>query len=196
MKHAIHMFSTALVAAALAGCPYASGQHEKFAPGVAPKDPEATALPAEPPALPKPSPTVLAAEPTDAGPSETVSPAEADAGAPVAKTPPKPNPKPTVAAAPAGGDAPACGSKDNPCPMQKFMRAQMVTATTPDALAAAFAKAASLSPEAGWSWKSMSQKGAESAKSGDVPGAKAQCKACHDAYKEKYKAQYRARPVK
>ena len=30
---------------------------------------------------------------------------------------------------------------------------------------------------------------------GDIPGAKAACKGCHDAYKDKYKAQYRSRPA-
>jgi hypothetical protein len=79
--------------------------------------------------------------------------------------------------------------------MQRFMRGSMASASTPEALASAFSRAAGMSPNGGWSWRAISQKGADAAKAGDVPGAKAQCKACHDAYKESYKAQYRARKI-
>jgi len=52
-----------------------------------------------------------------------------------------------------------------------------------------------MSPNGGWTWAAISKKGAELAKGGDVAGAKAQCKACHDAYKEPYKQQYRGRKI-
>jgi len=74
------------------------------------------------------------------------------------------------------------------------MRA-MGSASTPEALEAAFTRVAGMSPSASWSWASIAKKGAELAKAGDVAGAKKQCGACHTAHREPYKAQYRARPL-
>lgn len=79
--------------------------------------------------------------------------------------------------------------------MQKLMRGGMASASTPEALESAFNRVAGLSPNGGWQWAAIAKKGAELAKSGDVPGAKKQCKACHDQYKDAYKAQYRARKI-
>ena len=79
--------------------------------------------------------------------------------------------------------------------MQRFMRAAMTSASTPEALAAAFGRVSGMSPNGGWSWGAIAKKGVDAAKAGDVAGAKAQCKACHDAYKEPYKGQYRARKI-
>jgi hypothetical protein len=79
--------------------------------------------------------------------------------------------------------------------MQKFMRGQMTAASTAEALAAAFTRVAGMSPSGGWAWASIAKKGAELAKSGDVVGAKAQCKACHDEHRDAYKKQYRARKL-
>ncbi len=128
----------------------------------------------------------------DAGPPADASVAPAastgkDGGAAVAV---KVTPKPA-----GNGDSSSCGTKENLCPLQKLMRGEVAGAGTGPGLAAAFAHVANLSPNGGWQWRAMSQKGAELAKSGDTAGAKAQCKACHDAYKEQYKSTYRARPV-
>jgi hypothetical protein len=145
-------------------------------------DPLAPPAPAEP----------VASAAADAG---AVAVAESDAGGKAGPAKPATaatTAKPAVAAAPAAAD---CGTKENPCPMQRFMRGSMASASTPEALASAFSRAAGMSPNGGWSWRAISQKGADAAKAGDVPGAKAQCKACHDAYKESYKAQYRARKI-
>lgn len=102
----------------------------------------------------------------------------------------KPDPKPAgPAAAPVD-----CGSKDNPCPMQKLMRG-IGAASTPDALEAAFNRIAALSPNAGWQWSAVAKRGAELAKSGDTATAKKQCKICHDQYRDTYKSQYRARKL-
>jgi hypothetical protein len=79
--------------------------------------------------------------------------------------------------------------------MQKLMRGQMTAASTGPALEAAFNRVAGLSPNGGWAWASIAKKGAELAKAGDVPGAKAQCKACHEQHKDAYKKQYRAKKI-
>jgi hypothetical protein len=100
----------------------------------------------------------------------------------------KPKTKPPAA------PAAECGSKDAPCPMQKLMRG-MASASTPEALAAAFKRVATLSPNPSWQWAAIANKGAELARSADIAAAKKQCKACHDPYRNAYKAQYRARKL-
>lgn len=100
--------------------------------------------------------------------------------------------------APATADTAACGSKDNPCPLQKWMRANMgpaLAANDMPALAKALDQSASYSPDASWTWAKMAKDGADAARKGDVAGAKAACKSCHDAYKDKYKAQFRAKAI-
>jgi hypothetical protein len=149
-------------------------------------DPRATAP--EPSASPPPAPVAS----TSAAASATVAGPPADAGVALAK--PKPKPAPVVSAPAAAATATDCGTKENPCPMQKVMRG-MAAASTPEALEAAFNRVAALSPNAGWAWTSIAKKGAELAKSGDAAAAKAQCKACHDQHREAYKAQYRARKL-
>jgi hypothetical protein len=44
------------------------------------------------------------------------------------------------------------------------------------------------------SWTSIANAGAAKAKAGDIDGAKASCKQCHDQYKDKYKTSMRDRP--
>jgi cytochrome c553 len=43
-------------------------------------------------------------------------------------------------------------------------------------------------------WSGIAKGGAAKAKAGDIDGAKAACKSCHDQYKAKYKAEVRDRP--
>lgn len=136
----------------------------------------------------------VVAESADAGapPGDAQTPVAAgkDGGPAIASVAPKPPPKP------ASPEPSSCGTKDNLCPLQKLMRGEMAGASTGPALAAAFTHTANLSPNGGWSWRAISMKGAELAKSGDTAAAKQQCKACHDAYKESYKSTYRARAVR
>jgi hypothetical protein len=103
-------------------------------------------------------------------------------------------PGPAPAPAPA-----ACGTSDNPCPLQKWMRANMGTplaAGDMDALGKALDHAAGLSPDASWAqWTQFAKQGSTAAAAKDLTGVKASCKSCHDAFKDKYKTQYRARPV-
>jgi hypothetical protein len=136
--------------------------------------------------------------------SGSASAAPAGSGAPASSAAPSASASATVAAAkpkpPAAGPAAAppaavdCGTKENPCPMQKLMRG-MAAASTPEALEAAFTRVAGLSPSPGWQWSAIAKKGAELAKSGDVAAAKAQCKACHDAHREAYKSGFRGRKI-
>ena len=43
-------------------------------------------------------------------------------------------------------------------------------------------------------WVALSKDGVAKAKAGDIDGAKASCKKCHDLYKDKYKTTMRDRP--
>jgi hypothetical protein len=98
-----------------------------------------------------------------------------------------------------------CGARDNPCPMQKWMRTKLAApnaAGDMPALAAALEKAAQLSPDPSWngndpdkSWDAISKIGAAAARANDPAKVKAACKACHDAWKAKYKDAFRTRPV-
>jgi hypothetical protein len=158
-------------------------------------DPDTAPLPPEPKTTipdPKSPPAPRASASAAAAPA----PAQAAASAKPAAPPPKPA-APAAAAAPAATAAAdgECGSKENPCPMQKLMRGQISGAQTGPALEAAFNRLAGLSPNPGWAWASISKKGAELAKDGDVAGAKAQCKACHDQHRDAYKKQFRARKI-
>lgn len=95
----------------------------------------------------------------------------------------------------ASAGAAGCGTKAEPCPMQRFMHGAMETAHTPDTLTAAFTRVAGMSPDPAWAWVAIATRGADLANAGDVPGAKAQCRACHDAYREEYRALHRTRPL-
>jgi hypothetical protein len=97
------------------------------------------------------------------------------------------------------GAAASCGTSDNPCPLQKWMRANMGTPLASgdtDALGKAFDRVATLSPDPGWAgWTQSASAGSTAAKGKDMAGVKAACKTCHDGFKDKYKTQFRPRPV-
>jgi hypothetical protein len=112
-----------------------------------------------------------------------------------------------MAAAPsmASADATSCGSKENPCPLQGWMRKTMAASNSAGDMAsleAQFRKVASMAPDKSWTgadpkahWDAIANAGAAAAKANDAAGVKQACKACHDAYKDKYKQQFRLRPV-
>lgn len=79
--------------------------------------------------------------------------------------------------------------------MQSFMHGAMETAHTPGTLTSAFTRLAGMSPDPTWSWAAIATRGADRANAGDVRTAKAQCKACHDAYREPYRATHRAQKL-
>lgn len=98
-----------------------------------------------------------------------------------------------------------CGAKGQPsCPLQGWMEKNMDPAVEKNdakALAAAFEKAAGFAPDPKWnegadSWSKISKDGAAAAKSGDIAAAKKLCKSCHKAWRDKYKAEHRTKPIK
>jgi hypothetical protein len=104
----------------------------------------------------------------------------------------------------AGAQAAACGGKgQTPCPLQGWMEKQMDPAVEKGdtkALAAAFQQVAKFSPDPKWNtcdpnWAAISKAGADAAAKGDMAAAKAQCKSCHKAFRDKYKASFRTTPV-
>jgi hypothetical protein len=91
----------------------------------------------------------------------------------------------------------ACGDKGKPpCPMQGWMKTNMAPAAASGdtaALAKALDYVSSHAPPGLADWTAIAKKGAEAAKAGNVDGAKASCKTCHDKYKAQYKADMRDR---
>jgi hypothetical protein len=111
---------------------------------------------------------------------------------------------PNVASADASG--PACaGTKEDPCPLQKWMRQNMASANSSGDMAAlqtAFTKLATMSPDPSWNggdakanWDAISKAGLAAAKANDVSGVKLACKCCHDVFKQKYKDKFRTKAV-
>ncbi|MBL8608474.1 MAG: hypothetical protein JNL38_14205 [Myxococcales bacterium] len=70
-----------------------------------------------------------------------------------------------------------------------------VSAGDTAALAVALDKIAKMGPPGYTNWASISNDGAKAAKGGDLAGAKASCRTCHDQYKNKYKAEMRDRKI-
>jgi hypothetical protein len=98
----------------------------------------------------------------------------------------------------------ACGEKGQPsCPLQGWMEKNMdanVEKHDTKALAAAFEKAAGFAPDPKWNdgasgWSKIAKDGATAAKSGDLAAAKKTCKTCHKAWRNKYKKEFRLKPV-
>ncbi len=107
----------------------------------------------------------------------------------------KPPTKPPTAPVSAG----PCGTKLNPCPLQRWMRSNIATAITANdtqALARALDRVATFSPDGSWRWAEIAKTGAEFARQGDMSAARKSCKGCHEAYKPSWKASYRSRAVK
>jgi hypothetical protein len=112
-----------------------------------------------------------------------------------------------IAAAPlpASADDASCGSKENPCPLQKWMRQNMASAMSSgdmNALGAAFDKVSKIAPDPKWNggdakanWDAIAKTGIAAAKANDAAAAKAACKTCHEAFKDKYKATFRTKAV-
>jgi hypothetical protein len=77
------------------------------------------------------------------------------------------------------------------------MRANMgapLAAGDMDALGRSLSHVGATSPDPTWTtWAQFANQGAAAAAAKDMTGVKASCKSCHDAFKDKYKAQYRAK---
>lgn len=100
----------------------------------------------------------------------------------------------------APGEQAVCGAPGlPPCPLQRWMRSRVATPLAEDqleVLAANLEKTATLSPDPGWgAWPELARRAAASARRGDLNTIRATCKACHDRFREAYRAKYRLRPV-
>lgn len=107
-------------------------------------------------------------------------------------------------ASPARAGDTACGEKGQPsCPLQGWMEQNMQTAFDKEdlkALEAALAKVPGFVPDPKWNegdqgWSKIANDGAAKAKAGDLKGAQATCKSCHSAWRKKYRAEHRPRPL-
>jgi hypothetical protein len=91
-----------------------------------------------------------------------------------------------------------CGAKgQKACPMQGWMKSVMGSASSSgdgEKLSSALSYVAGKAPPGMGNWSSIASAGAAKAKSGDIDGAKATCKKCHDLYKDKYQKTMRDRP--
>lgn len=110
---------------------------------------------------------------------------------------PTPAPKPSAELA-------ACGDEGQPmCPLQAFMEQNVqkpLEAKDFAAVAKSLTRVAKLAPDAAWnsatpSWPSFAEDGIAAAKSGDEAALKQTCKGCHKAFRSKYKATFRTRPL-
>jgi cytochrome c556 len=73
--------------------------------------------------------------------------------------------------------------------LMKKMGAQ-VTAGDAEALAPIFAQTRTMGKPEYTKWASLADQGEAAAAKGDLAGAKATCKSCHDAYRNDYKTKY------
>ena len=89
------------------------------------------------------------------------------------------------------------------CPLQAFMERSVQTPMDAGDLAAVakgLLRAAKLVPDATWNtgpsgWATIAQAGSDAAAAGDVAAAKQSCKSCHKAFRNKYKAEFRTKPL-
>jgi hypothetical protein len=98
----------------------------------------------------------------------------------------------------------ACGGKGQPsCPLQGWMEKNMdpaVEKADMKALAAAFEQIKKFVPDPKWNegdagWSKISSDGAAAAKKADMAAVKATCKSCHKAFRDKYKKEFRDKPI-
>jgi hypothetical protein len=97
-----------------------------------------------------------------------------------------------------------CGEKGQPsCPLQGWMEKNVQDALDAKDLkkvSASLEKAAGFAPDPKWNdgdtgWSKLAKDGAAAAKAGNLEETKAACKACHKAWRSKYKKEFRMRPV-
>jgi hypothetical protein len=96
-----------------------------------------------------------------------------------------------------------CGEKDlADCPLQLWMKRNatpMIKFGDSSGLGEAFDQIALLAPPRAKdvypNWVSIARDGAEAARMGDVPAARAACRGCHSQYRAKYHADLRGRPL-
>lgn len=94
----------------------------------------------------------------------------------------------------------ACGAMGQPpCPLQAYMRANVATplaSNDVEALAAGLDRVRRFAPDPSWaSWASFAAEAAAAARARDITRTRAACRGCHQAWREQYRAAYRARPL-
>jgi cytochrome c2 len=163
----------------------------------------------------KPAATGVAA-PAEPAPKDAKEPAPKDAKEPAPKDAKAAKKAPAAAAsasaaatASASAGAPTtpatpqeatCGKKGLPdCPMQAWMRGNAAVAASADdgaMVAGVFDRIARLAPPGYGAWAQISNDGAAAARSGDMKAARTACATCHGQYRNKYKAEIRAAPLR
>ncbi|KYF92298.1 hypothetical protein BE17_51765 [Sorangium cellulosum] len=93
-----------------------------------------------------------------------------------------------------------CNGKSKPCPLQKWMRDNVGTPMASGELATiakSMEKAATFGGPDMKDWAKLAKKTSDDARANKTDDVKADCKACHDAYKEAYKqnAALRNKPI-
>jgi hypothetical protein len=110
---------------------------------------------------------------------------------------------------PTGGTTPAqvvvaCGARGQPmCPLERWMEDNAQAAAENGdlpRLAEVYTKMAGWAPSPAWntgptSWRAISEAAATKARAGDLRGARSACKSCHQAWREKYRTEFRGRAV-
>ncbi|HZF53988.1 MAG TPA: hypothetical protein VE093_35330 [Polyangiaceae bacterium] len=209
MRRSISLIVASLAATLALGC----GQKEGEGSGAPSASPQQTSAVATTTTTAAPAATTAApAAPTAADTAAAATPTAADTAAAAAA--------PTGTAAAGAGTAAAgagtaaagagtagaaagpktfdCGAKgQKPCPMQGWMKSVMASASSSgngEKLANALAYVAGKAPPGMGQWSAISNAGVAAAKKGDIDGAKATCKQCHDLYKAKYVSTMRDRP--
>jgi hypothetical protein len=194
MRHVVR-FAAVVALVSVFGC------NESKPEGTSTPEAKPSAAPAATTAAPSAAPAVTAeapkADPSAAPPASAAAPTtEATAAASAAAAPAT-----SVAAAPTEAAGPKtfdCGAKgQKACPMQGWMKGVIgphTSAGDTEKMAKDLDYIAAKPPPGMGSWSAISKEGAAKAKAGDVDGAKASCKKCHDLYKEKYKTTMRDRP--
>jgi hypothetical protein len=199
----VSLIVASLSATLALGCGQKEGEGSG-APSASPQQTSAaaTTTTAAAPAAPTAAPADTAAAAPTAAPADTAAAAPTGGAAtPTATAAVGAAATPTasaVASAAAGPKTFDCGAKgQKPCPMQGWMKTVMASASSSGdgaKLASALAYVAGKPPPGMGQWTAISNAGVAAAKAGDIDGAKATCKQCHDLYKEKYKSSMRDRP--
>jgi len=97
-----------------------------------------------------------------------------------------------------------CGEKGQPsCPLQGWMEKNVgdpMDAKDLAKVAASLEKVVKFVPDPKWNegdtgWAKIAKAGAAAAKAGDAAATGAACKACHKAWRNQYKKEFRMRPI-
>jgi hypothetical protein len=138
---------------------------------------------------------------SDAVDAADAAPTADAAAASVAKTAATATATPAASGAASASATPktfACGGKANPCPLEAWMKknAQPAVASGETAeIAKSLEAMLKFAPPGYTDWNRICTQGITAAKAGDLSGAKAACRTCHDQYKKKYQAEMRDRKI-